>query len=232
MTGFLFRKTLAGLAAVALLLGIADRSVAEGLKLKVVAKEPPTELDASVRSTLQPKAVQLLDGDNPVLEFWFRTEVPLKARPASAAKALDSLSQATLLGAVAVRSTRRDYKDGELATGVHTMRFALQPQDGNHLGTSDHPFFLVLVPAKIDTKLDGLPDYKSLVKASSKETSTGHPVILSLRPADTAPGDLPALNEPAPEHKGIRLKLPAKASGSAEKTDLVFDLVFEGKGHL
>lgn len=232
MTGLRFRRTLTGLIGLAFMLSAADPAVADGLKLKVVAKEPPAELDASIRATLQAKAVQLLDGDAPAIEFWFRTEVPLTAEPASAEKALDALRQATLLGAVAVRSARRDYKNNALGTGIHTMRFALQPQDGDHLGTSDFNYFLVLVPVKLDPKLEGIADYKALVKASSQETSTEHPVILSLRPVDTASGELPALSAPAPEHKAIRLKLPAKAAGSANPTELVFDLVYEGKGHL
>jgi len=199
------------------------------LTLKVVDKEPPKELDPSMSARLQKKAVQLLDGDKPVYEFWFTTEVPLQTRPASMAKALDSVKQATLLGAVAVPKAQRDYRDDELSAGVYAMRFALQPQDGNHLGTAEFNYFAVLVPAKLDTKPDGITDYKPLVKASSKETTTDHPVILSLRPASSAEGDFPKLNEPAPEHKSVRVKLPAKVG--AESTSLVFEVVYEGKGH-
>ena len=216
----------------ALMLAAADPAVAAGLKLKIVAKEPPAELDNSIRVTLQAKAVQLLDGDAPVLEFWFRAEVPLAAQPASTAKGLDSVLPVTLIGAVAVRSEQRDYKDGPVATGVHTMRFALQPQDGNHLGTADFAYFLVLVPVKLDPKLDGIANYKDLVQASSTESSTEHPVILSLRPEESASAESPVLCAPAPEHKAIRLQLPAKIAGSAAKAELVFDLVYKGKGHL
>lgn len=196
------------------------------LALKLVEKEPPKELDASIRAKLQNKAVQLLDGDKAVCEFWFSAEIPLQAKPASLAGALDTVKQTTLLGAVAVLKAQRDYKDNELAGGIYTMRFGLQPQDGDHLGTAEYPYFAVLVPAKLDTRPDGLTDYKPLVKASGKETATGHPVVLSLRPASSAGGELPKLNEPAPEHKSVRVKLPAKAGG--EKTSLVFELVYQG----
>ena len=204
-------------------------STAADLAVKVADKEPPKELDASIRAKLQPKAVQLLDGEKPVYEFWFSAELPLQSKPASAAKALDALKQATLLGAVAVARDQRDYRDDELHAGVYTMRFALQPQDGNHLGTSEFNYFAVLTPAKIDNKLDGISDYKALVKASSKETSTDHPVILSLRPASSDQGDAPQLNSPAPEHKSVRVKVPAKAGD--EKVSISFEVVYEGKGH-
>ena len=87
----------------------------------------------------------------------------------------------------------------------------------------------MLTPAKIDNKLDGITDYKTLVKASSKETSTDHPVILSLRPPSSDAGEVPKLNEPAPEHKSVQVKVPAKAG--AEKTDITFEVVYVGKGH-
>jgi len=206
-----------------------NASTAADLAVKVADKEPPKELDASIRAKLQTKAVQLLEGEKPVYEFWLSAELPLQSKPASAGKALDAIKQTTLLGAVAVSRDQRDYRDDELHAGVYTMRFALQPQDGNHLGTSEFNYFALLTPAKIDNKLDGISDYKALVKASSKETSTDHPVILSLRPASSDPGDLPQMNTPAPDHKSVRVKVPAKAAD--EKTSLTFEIVYEGKGH-
>lgn len=214
--------------AFALMMAAATGSAAS-LTLKVVDKEPPKELDPSIAAQLQKSAVQMLDGDKPAYEFWFVAELPLTAKPASPAKALDGVKQATLLGAVSVPKALRDYRDDEMAAGVYTMRLALQPQDGNHLGTSEFAWFAVLVPAKLDTKPDGITDYKPLVKASSKETATDHPVILSLRPPSSTDGETLKLYEPAAEHKSVRVKVPAKFGD--EKTALVFEVVYEGKGH-
>ncbi|HTD87914.1 MAG TPA: hypothetical protein VK850_15175 [Candidatus Binatia bacterium] len=183
---------------------------AADLKLKTADAPPPMDLNPSIQQLLQPKAVQLLDGDKPIFQFWLVKELP--------GSKLDSLKPATLLGAVAVSKAQRDYRDDDLAAGVYTMRFALQPQDGNHLGSADFTTFAILTPAKVDTKPDGITDYKSLVKASSKETTTDHPVILSLRPTK---GDAVELVEPAPEHKSVRVKI-----GSVP-----FEIVYEGKGH-
>lgn len=209
---------------------VGGSSLAADLALKVMAKEPPPELDASIRAVLQPQAIQLLEGDKPVFEFWLAKEAPIQSRPASVSEGLATLKQTTLLGAAAVHANRRDYKDNDLNTGVYTMRFALQPQDGNHLGTAEYPYFVVLTPPKYDSKLEGISDYKALVKASSKDTTSDHPVILSLRPVN-AEAEAPALTEPAPEHKSVRVKVPAKAPGG-EKSALVFELVFEGKGKI
>jgi hypothetical protein len=134
-----------------------------------------------------------------------------------------------LIGVVNVPAATRDYRDDQLPAGAYTMRFVLQPQDGNHLGTAEFQYFVALTPAKLDTKLDGITDYKQLVKASSKETTTDHPVILSLRPPSAEAGDTPKIVEPAAEHKSVLVKVPAKSGGDA--SPVAFEIVVEGKGH-
>ncbi len=212
-----------------LILTQINASAAAELSVKMAEKEPPKELDASIRAKLQTKAVQLMDGEKPVFEFWFSAELPLQSKPAVVSKALDAVKQTTLIGAVAVSRDQRDYRDDELRAGIYTMRFVLQPQDGNHLGTSEFNYFAALTPARNDNKLDGIGEYKALVKASSKETSTDHPVILSLRPASSEPGEAPQLKAPAPEHKSVSVRIPAKAGD--EKVNVAFEIVYEGKGH-
>ncbi len=195
--------------------------------LKTAATEAPKEIDESIRSKLQTKALQLLDGDKPVYEFWLCAEAPLKSKPEAATKGLANIKETTLLGAVAVRSDQHDYRNNDILAGVYTMRLGLQPQDGDHLGTADYPYFAVLTPIKRDTKLDGLPNFNALVKASGKDTATGHPMILGLRPAASDAGEFPRLNEPAADHKSILVKLPAAVGD--QKTEIVFDLVYIGK---
>src|SRR5258705_13361018 len=92
------------------------------LELKVVDKAPPEDLAADIRAKLQGKTIQLLDGATPVLEFWLVSELTLTSKPASLAKALDSVGTATLLGAVNVPKPRRDYRDDPRPKGGPTPR--------------------------------------------------------------------------------------------------------------
>ena len=218
------------LLGVALSVQLADHSRAGDFLAKVADKEPPNQIGESIRNTLQPRAVQVLQGDKAVLEIWFRSEVPLKAKPGSVDKAMDAIAETTLLGAMSVGNGQRDYKDNEIAAGVYTLRFGLQPQDGDHLGTAEYPYFAVLIPAKNDMQLDGVNSFKAMTKASGKDTASGHPVVLSLRPVSSDSGDLPKLNDPAADHKSVRVKVPAKAGD--EKTSIVFELVYKGHGHI
>ena len=217
-----------GLWAAALFIG-AHVSAAD-FALKTADKPAPKEIGDSIRGALQSKAIQLVQGDKPALEIWFRQEVPLKSKPSSASEALGAVGETTLMGAVAVNDTSlRDYKDNEIPKGIYTARFGLQPKDGDHLGTAEFDYFLVLIAAENDKDLNGLDKFKPMVKASGKSTSSGHPLVVSLRPA-SGDGTMPSLTDPVAEHKAIRVKLPAKTSGG-EKSDLLFDVVYQGHGH-
>jgi len=199
--------------------------------VKTSEKPIPKQVGDSIRAVLQPKATQLLSADKPILEAWFRQEIPLKSKPSSGSEALTAVPETALLGVVTIQDKGlQDYKGNDIPAGTYTARFGLQPQDGDHLGTAEFNTFLVLIPADSDKELGGIDKFRPMVKASGKVTPSGHPAILSLRPAP-GEGAIPRVTEPAPEHQAIRLKLPGKVSGSGEKADVIFDLVYQGKGH-
>lgn len=204
---------------------------AADLKLKVSEQPAPAEISETIKALLSSKSIALTDGGKPVFQFWPLKEVPLKSKPSSTATALDSVAEATLLGAVSVQGGGlKDYKDNDISKGVYTARFVLQPQNGDHLGTAEFNYFIALVGATDDKQPTTFTSYGPLVKASGKQTSSGHPLVMSLRPVSEGVGDSPSLTEPASEHKAIRVKLAGKAEGG--KADLAFDLVYEGHGHI
>lgn len=218
--------------ALGAILLIASRGLAADFSVKTGTQPPPDKISPSIRSLLSSKPVQLFEGDKPVAQIWFRQEVPLKSKPSSPSASLESLAEATLLGAVSVEgSGLKDYKENDLPKGVFTARFALQPQDGDHLGTAEFNTFMVLVGADADKETNTFTKFTPLVKASGKLTSSGHPVVISLRPVTSPEGTFPSLSEPAAEHKAIRLKIPGKTA-DGQNADVVFDLVYEGHGHI
>jgi len=194
--------------------------------VKVVNKPLPAGLAESFRTLLQPQATQLLEGDAPLLEFWFPASWNLGKAYDAPSKGLGSLSDTAVLGAVVVHKDMRDYRDDELFPGTYTMRLGLRPNDGNHLGTSEFLYFAVLTPAKLDPSVEAIKTYKQLVKASRQESATDHPFILSLRPGTSDSGEFPRLNKPADAHKSLLLNLPASFEG--QMSNVFVDLVYEG----
>ena len=140
------------------------------------------------------------------------------------------MKTAALLGAVSVLKPRRDYRDDDLPAGVYTLRFALRPNDGNHLGTSEFNYFAVAVAAKNDPAPGGITAYKPLVKASAKSTASEHPMIISLRPPASEGNDTTKIHGPAPDHKSVRVEVPGKVAGRDASVPLAFEIVFHGLG--
>ena len=193
-----------------------------------IEKDIPAKLGDSIKAELQSQAVQISKAEKPIYQLWLRKEIPLETAPESPEKALKSVGQTTLMGAIAITADERDYRDDELYQGVYTIRFGLRPQDGNHLGTSEHLYFAVLVEAKNDPELGKITKSRQLVKASSKTSATDHPMILSLFPVSSTDAETPSVHEPAPDHEAIRLSIPAKNPDGSAAGPLVFDLVVAG----
>jgi hypothetical protein len=216
-------------AALLLIVGVTRGA---DLSVKTGNQAPPSQIAEPIRALLSSKPVQLLDGTKPVLQVWFRRDVPLKSKPSAPSSSLEVLSESTLLAAVSVEGSGfKDYKENAVPQGVFTARFVLQPQDGDHLGTAEFNTFLVLISPDTDKAPDTFTKFTPMVKASGKLTSTGHPLIVSLRPSSSSDGSFPALTEPASDHKAIRIKLPGKTA-DGQASDIIFELVYKGHGHI
>ena len=206
---------------------------AESAKLAVAEAAPPEELAEPIRAVLQPTVVRLAERDKPFLEFWFRKEIPLVEKPSGSGFPASAVKEGTLLGAVQVRERRYDFKDLAIPPGVYVLRFCLEPQDGNHQGTSPTRTFALLVPAKQDQQLSTFPSRDALVKGSSTINAGDHPSTLNLQSAKEPGESFPRLaSHNGGKHKVVYLRLPAKVDGQSEPVMLTFALVYEGKGQI
>lgn len=203
---------------------------AEAAKLTVATAKPPTEVAEPIRAVLDSKAVRISTGDKASFEFWFRKELPLAEKPAGGTLGLSTLKEGTLLGAVRVTGEHYDFRNEEIPPGFYTVRFGIQPEDGNHLGVAPTRTFALLIPARQDTKLDPI-GHEQLMKAAAKINAAMHPSNLNLQRVEKTDGEFPRLEERSGgEHKVVLLQLPARVGDSKEKTTLTFALVYDGIG--
>ncbi len=153
------------------------------LTVEAAKVDPAPELSQEVRNTLQPEALRVKQGGQPFAEFWLRADVPEASSPSTElGVSFGQWKVGTLIGAVRFSAKWSDYKDLPILPGVYTLRYAIQPQDGAHMGVAMYRDFLLLIPAKMDgdPDLEYRPD--ELVKASSEAAVGRHPATLSLFP--------------------------------------------------
>jgi len=145
--------------------------------------EVPAKVAEPIRKLLDTNALVVRDGDTVVMRVWFRTEIPVKATEEQVKNGLTyrEIPEGTCVGAIEFPAKFTDYRKQELAAGVYTLRFAVQPDIGDHTGTSPHPDFCLICPAAED-KDDELIEKKKLIEISSKLNEGRHPAVLLLWP--------------------------------------------------
>ena len=131
-----------------------------------------------------------------------------------------------LIGVIEYKRRGEDFRAQDLDRGVYTLRYALQPVDGNHVGTSATRDFLLVVTAENDTSPKAM-DIRELYTASAEAAESSHPGLLLMQHVpDDADTSKPSIKQNDDEWWTARL---IGAAGKDGKTKpLAIDLVVEG----
>ena len=154
---------------------------------KVEGTGPLTDsaVPEQVRQSLQEKGYRLtLDDPKPACEVWLRKSVPAQAKKDAEGIVYPQLAESTLVGVVHFPQAAADFRGQQVPAGFYTLRYALIPDDGNHLGVSSNRDFLLLIPAQSDSDPSATFKFQELVAMSARTVGAKHPSHLSLLPAD------------------------------------------------
>ena len=209
--------------AVFLFIACATTVSAADPVLETIDEAPPEEVSAAVRESLGSQGFRVLSGEKVLMELWLRREIPVKEQGGSGdlGVSFGNLQPGTLIGVVHFPEEWADYKNNPIGAGVYTLRYAVQPADGNHVGISQYRDFLLLLQAATDVEVETSLGPDELVVQSYASTGKPHPGTMALFP----------LYEDAPEPKRMRNEMDqwTLAFGSGA---LQMGLVVEGHGEL
>lgn len=166
--------------AVLLLTGAAPTN-----KLETV-KGLPDGLAKGVAALLSEKGLRLVSGKGTVAEVWFAKQVAVKAGFKPTLNVKYPFQPGQFIGVLRVgkAQTFTDFRGQELKPGVYTLRYGQQPEDGNHIGTSETADFLLALPAKMDTDPKTISLMDTLFQRSAKAAGSTHPAIFYLLPPE------------------------------------------------
>lgn len=178
-----------GLVSLAFLALAASQPAAAADHKVEELKEAPTGLSADVTAALSGSGFRLADAKGVVCDVWLTKEVPLKPKFKSSLRIKYPFQPGQLLGAIRFPegSKPNDFRGQPLKPGIYTLRYGLQPDDGNHLGTSEIRDFLVGCPPKEDVDPKRIEDIQKLFKLSGGSAGTTHPAIFLLYPPAAKP---------------------------------------------
>lgn len=207
---------IAAALVVFLLLGPAAQAQEQALRASKTEAPPPSELAPAVRALMTPAAVAVQNGST-ILEFWWVTK--LDASPPG--QGWSAVPEGALVGAVRVSEPYRDIRGRRIKPGVYTLRYALQPMNGDHLGVSPHREFLLVCPASADTSAASA-GYQGTVDLSKQTTGAAHPAVWSIDPPVSTAQPLNTYSNEA-GHQGVVFQV--QTSNGA----LTFGLILIGK---
>jgi len=151
-------------------------------KVETIGPVTDAAVPDGVRQTLDPKGYRLTLDDGASAELWLRKNVPAQPKKDSADVIYTEIPESTLVGVLHFTKAGSDFRGQQVPAGFYTLRYALIPNDGNHLGVSPNRDFLLLVPAASDSDPGATFKFDQLVEMSRRATGTRHPGPLSLVP--------------------------------------------------
>lgn len=190
---------------------------AADLKLATVEKLPEG-VPAMIAEQLAPTGYSVASDNGVVCNVWLLKTVAINAgfEPSLAVKYPFSNGQLIGLIQIVQESQYTDFRGQELKPGVFTLRYGLQPEDGNHIGTSEVRDFLLAVPAAQDKSPAVLSDEFAFFNNSAKTAGTAHPAIFALQ-VNEKPSDKPTLEH---QEAGELWILNLTASGLAGEKEV------------
>ena len=143
----------------------------------------PEGLAAAVQGVLNPEGYRVHHQGAVLAEFWLRSELPLDGQAEGVfGIELGAVTNSALVGVARFSETWIDYRDTELEPGLYTMRYWIQPADGDHMGVSEYRDFLLMSPASVDTDPDQTFDQEALLELSQQASGRVHPAVVAVFP--------------------------------------------------
>jgi hypothetical protein len=132
---------------------------------------------------LEAQGTRLVGDQGTVCEIWLRKAMPLKQAAGGGGDVLyGALGEGAVLGILHFPNAGADFRGQPLKPGFYVLRYALIPQDGNHMGVYPYRDALLLSPVAADTEPDKELKFDDLVKLSRLASGTPHPAFLVMSP--------------------------------------------------
>jgi len=193
---------------------------------RVAKADAPVPADAiapEIAGLIAPGGLKVTKGDSRLIcELWLAKEWPVAADAKVGGEVLYPLTPGQIVGVVRFPRKASDFREQDIPAGTYIARYAQQPVDGAHVGTSPTRDFLALLPAAKDRDPKAI-DFKTLTAISKETTGTAHPAILSLQKAE---GSEPLSIREDSDRQWVILHFVGKISGGKE---LPMELVVIGK---
>ncbi len=207
---------------------LTTMTVAQEHRVEVLDEAPPTEeVSEDLRQQFAESGFKVIRGSSrTVCEFWPCQSWKVTAVFKATSERLYPFESGQLIGLLRFRRRGKDFRAQTISSGVYTLRYGLQPIDGNHEGTSPTRDFLLMVSAEDDKAVEPW-DAEKLLKASAEAAGSSHPAMLGLQKSRAGASPQPAMRHNEQNDWWI-LHFVGKATSSGKTHELPLDLIVAG----
>lgn len=178
----------------AIILTFTLAAAAADYRVEPLHEGPPTDqLSSEVAAQISATGVKVIRGTKSTLcEIWPCKQWDVKPGFHATPALLYPFHPGQLVGVIRYRRRGSDFRDQDMARGLYTLRYALQPVDGNHEGTSPTRDFLLMVKAEDDKSAKPMGT-DQLNELSAEAAETNHPAMLCLQEAHATDDAKPSM---------------------------------------
>jgi hypothetical protein len=198
----------------------------DSFKVEELKQAPPPSFAPPISGVLESRGYRIIDDQGkPFAEIWLRKAVPASANPAGAKGVIQFpfLAESELLGVMNLVGEAHDYRDQAIAKGAYTMRYGLQPVNGDHLGVSPFRDYSLLLPGTKDKSLAVLPR-KQLETQSAESAGSSHPACFFMLAVPSASGSTAPTMIHDSEKNTWRVVLPLSLEVKGEPKPLIYPI--------
>lgn len=161
---------------------LVSSAMAADYRVEALDEAAPNDgVSEAIAKTLATTGVRVIRGTKTTYcDIWLCKQWATKDKFKPTAGVLYPFVPGQLIGVARFSRKAADFRDQDVSKGVYTLRYAQQPVDGAHVGTSLTRDFLLVLSAEAD-KSAGLLKYDDLVAASSDAAGSSHPALFSMQ---------------------------------------------------
>jgi len=164
---------------------LALSALANGAKVEQMGPFTDQSASESVRGALEATGYKVsLESGAEVCQIWLRKGLASQPKTDVQGAIFTALGNSSLIGVITFPGKTTDYRGQTVKAGSYTLRYAVHPADGNHMGIAVDRDFLLMIPLSVDQDANAQIKFEDLVKMSAKTAGTNHPAGLNLISAE------------------------------------------------
>lgn len=181
-------------------------------------------IPAPLKAAVQNEGLRVLNESGAAYEeIWLRKDLAAEAKEPSGDIAYPGIPEGSFLGIWRYVAAGNDFRGQAMKPGFYSMRQAIMPADGNHMGAWPYRDFILLIPAEADKNPSANLKYEDAVSLSRKATGTNHPGVYPVQLPENVTDATLARSE---QGQGVlKVKLPTKSGGA-----IPFAFIVIGRG--